>query len=82
MSLEIHSSALRHGVAARDIHHAIEHSMVIEEVGEDPSRFLLLGPDLAGNLLEVVIVDGATGPVAIHAMRMRIAYRRLLERGG
>jgi hypothetical protein len=47
---------------------------------EDPDRWLIIGPDCAGNLLEVVVlttVDGAQ--VAIHAMRMRAEYRRLIE---
>jgi len=53
--------------------------MIVEEVGEDPARFLILGVDTSGNFLEVVVLDRATGPVVIHAMGMRAAYRRLLE---
>ena len=80
MQAEVHPAALRHGVTERDIRHAIEHSLVVEEVGEDPSRFLVLGPDSAGNLLEVVVLDRVTGPMVIHAMAMRTAYGRLLGR--
>ncbi len=77
--MEVEPSALRHGVEEPDTLHAIRHAMVVEEVGEDPSRFLILGVDTSGNFLEVVVLDRTTGPVVIHAMAMRAAYRRLLE---
>lgn len=35
---------------------------MIEEVAEDPVRYVVLGPDRAGNLLEVVILDRPQGP--------------------
>jgi hypothetical protein len=47
--------------------------------GDDPPRELRLGPDRAGNLLEIVVLlldDGAE--LIIHAMRMRPKYRDLL----
>ncbi|THJ75365.1 hypothetical protein E7Y31_05925 [Candidatus Frankia alpina] len=46
---------------------------------DDPPRELRLGPDLAGNLLEIVVLlldDGTE--LIIHAMRMRPKYRSLL----
>jgi hypothetical protein len=46
--VEVLRSALRHGIPGEDIRHAI----TVEEVGEDPVRWLVLGPDRAGNLLE------------------------------
>ncbi|MDQ3986483.1 MAG: hypothetical protein M3280_08295 [Actinomycetota bacterium] len=52
--------------------------MAIEEVAEDPVRYLVLGPDRAGNLLELVILDRPQGPAVIHAMKMRPKYRHLL----
>jgi hypothetical protein len=78
--VEIHDSARKHGVAVPDILHAIDHALAIEDAGEDPDRWLLIGPDTAGNLLEVVIMTTAEGAqLAIHAMAMRDRYRRLLE---
>jgi hypothetical protein len=50
-------------------------------VGEDPVRWLVLGPDRAGNLLELVVMDRPAGPAVIHAMPMRTHYRRLLPKG-
>ena len=60
--------------------HAIEHSLVVDNVGEDPDRWLVIGPDSAGNLLEVVVlvtVEG--GDLIIHAMPLRPVYWRLLD---
>ncbi len=79
--MEIHDSASRHGVADEDMLHAIEHSLVVDDLGEDPDRWLVLGPDAAGNLLElVVLITNGGDEVIIHAMPMRPKYRRLLER--
>jgi hypothetical protein len=44
-------------------------------------RWLVLGPDRAGNLLELVVIDRPDGPAVIHAMPMRAQYRRLLPKG-
>jgi uncharacterized DUF497 family protein len=78
--VEIHPSARKHGVDDEDIRHAIAHALAIEDAGEDPDRWLVIGPDRAGSLLEVVVlvtIEGAQ--VAIHAMRMRAKFRRLIE---
>lgn len=60
--MEVLGSALRHGVEAEDIEHALRNAMVVEEVGEDPLRYLVLGPDRAANLLELVSWTGRRGP--------------------
>ena len=61
--------------------HAVEHSLAVDDLGEDPDRWLVLGPDTAGNLLEVVVLISDEGDeIIIHAMPMRAKYRRLLER--
>jgi hypothetical protein len=79
--VEIRDSARRHGVDDDDILHALNHAAVVEDAGEDPDRWLVLGPDRAGNLLEVVVVLTDTDEqVVIHAMSMRPKYRRMLER--
>ncbi len=75
--MEVLLSALRHGIAGEEILHAIS----VDEVGEDPLRWLVLGPDRAGNLLEVVVMDRPVGPAVIHAMPMRTQYRRLFPKG-
>ncbi len=61
--------------------HAVEHSMAVEDLGEDPDRWLVVGPDRAANLLEVVVlVTHEGGEMIIPAMPLRPIYRRLLER--
>jgi len=56
--------------------------MVVEEIATDPTRYLVLGPDRAGNLLEVVVMDRSQGPAGIHSMPMQARYRKLLEGRG
>jgi hypothetical protein len=57
----------------------VDHALAPEDAGDDSDRWLLIGPDTAGNLLEVVIMITAEGTqLVIHAMPMRDQYRRLL----
>ena len=78
--MDIHDSARRHGVVDADMHHAINHALAIEHAGEDPDRWLVVGPDRAGNLLELVILTTVeTTRLVIHAMPLRAKYERLLE---
>jgi hypothetical protein len=78
--VEIHDSARKHGVADQDILHSIDHALAIEDAGEDPDRWLLIGPDPAGNPLEVVVLITDEGTqIVIHAMPMRDKYARLLD---
>ena len=79
--MEIHPSARKHGIADEDIEHATAQAMVIED--QDDDTRLYLGPSRSADLLEVVTVvrdDGSE--LAIHAMKMRATYRRLLLPGG
>lgn len=74
-------SAYRHGLEAADIDHALRNAVVVDEIAEDPLRWLVLGTDRAGNLLELVVLDRPQGPAVIHAMPMRAQYRKLLPEG-
>ena len=80
--MEVLESALRHGVDPEDIQHAVAHALTVDEVGEDPLRYLVLGPDRGGNLLELVVPDRPNGPALSPAMSMRPTYRRRLPGGG
>jgi hypothetical protein len=53
--VDIYASARRHGISDVDINHAVEHALVAGE--QDDGKILYLGPDRAGNLLEVVSVS-------------------------
>ncbi len=60
--------------------HAIDQSLVVDDLGEDPDRWLVIGPDQAANLLELVVLVTAEGDeLIIHAMPLRAVYRKLLE---
>jgi hypothetical protein len=75
--VEIHPSAHRHDIADEDIEHAMRHPLAIDD--QDDDTRLYLGPSRSADLLEVVTVvrdDGSE--LAIHAMKMRPKYRRLL----
>ena len=78
--MEIHPSARRHGIADDDILHAIENSMFVDDLGEDPDRWLVIGPDRAANLLEIIVLVTDEGDqLIIHAMSLRAIYRKLLD---
>ena len=79
--MEIHPSARKHGVADDDIRHAVAHRLYEGELNDDgpPWRVLYLGPDHAGNLLEIVVIErDDASEVAIHAMKMQKKYEQLL----
>jgi len=78
--VEIHPSARRHGIADDDILHAIENSVLADDLGEDPDRWLVIGPDHAANLLEVIVlITGEGDELIIHAITLRAVYRKLLD---
>jgi len=78
--VEIHPSARKHGIADEDIDHAMRHALAIDDQGDDTR--LYLGPSRSVQLLEVVtIVRDDGSELAIHAMKMRPKYRRLLPGG-
>ena len=70
-----------HVVEIDDILHGIRFAVVVEEVADDPTRYLVLGPGTSGDFLEIVILDDSSGPIVIHAMKMRTQYERLLTEG-
>ena len=75
--MQIHSSARKHGVDEKDIEHAIDNAMAIDD--QDDDTRLYLGPARSAELLEVVTLVREDGSeLVIHAMGMRPKYRRLL----
>ena len=66
------------------IGHAVEHALVVVDLGPDadPPRVLAIGPDAAGNLLEIIWLefpDRTT--IVIHAMPLRRTLYDLLPSG-
>ncbi len=63
----ITASAHRHRVLDADIRHALRNWIDVSD--EDDDVTLFLGPDGAGNLIEVGVVADENGIRIIHAMR-------------
>lgn len=78
--MDVLRSAFRHGVDPEDIQHVLRNAVVVEEIAEDPTRYLVLGADRTGKLLELVVMDRPQGPAVMHAMEMRAKYRGLLPK--
>jgi hypothetical protein len=82
--VEIHRSARKHGIDDGTISHALEHAIVVVDLepDADPPRVLAIGPDRAGNLLEVIWLEfESRPPIVIHAMALRAAFYDLLPEG-
>jgi hypothetical protein len=75
--VEIHYTARRHGIDDETILHAL--TVIDLEPGADPPKVLAIGPDHAGNLLEIVWLELADGvELVIHAMPLRQVFYDLL----
>ena len=75
------ASPFKHGVATQSTEHGVKNALVVDEVDVNPLRFLILGPDVDGNLLEIVALDRRDGPCVINAMKMRAKSQALLPKG-
>lgn len=79
--MRIHSSALKHGISAANIQHALRaivYSVPLDD--EVPGRHLLLAFDDGARLLELVVLRFDSGNLlVIHAMRARPQYLDLLS---
>ena len=82
--MEFHRSAFKHGIVVDAIAHAIDHLVVVVDLDPDadPPQVLAIGPDSAGNLLEVIWLELAEErAIVIHAMPLRRAFYDLLPQG-
>lgn len=79
--MDIHRSALRHGATEPDILHALDNALVVADLepDADPPKILVIGPDLAGNLVELILLELADDDLlVIHAMSLRRKFHDLL----
>lgn len=82
--MEVHRSARKYGVSDVAIVHAVDHALVVIDLepDADPPRVLAIGPDEAGNLLEIIWLEFPDrAPIVIHAMPLRRTFYDLLPRG-
>ena len=78
--MNVHKSALKHGVSPEDAIQAAEWPLWIEDLDDDsPARQLRLGFDTKGRLLEIVVLVFDSGnELVIHAMKARLQMLDLL----
>ena len=79
---QIHESALKHGISELDIHHVCANSSDIFDLDQESYeiKILIIGPDSAGNLLEVIGLElNNQSLLIIHAMKIRKSMMNLLE---
>jgi len=67
-------SATRHGVAERDALHAL--AFAIDTYTLNQGMVMYIGPDRAGNLLEIGVVEWHGELAIVHAMRARPNFLR------
>lgn len=83
--LRIADTALKHGYSREEISHAYDmwqHESVLDSDAEPP-KILTIGPDSAGNLLELIGGELANDDHLIwHAMKCRAKYLALLPGSG
>ena len=78
--MRIFESAYRHGLADENIRHAWVHALGYYDIDieHEPTKSLCIGPDTAGNLLEILYLQFAEGDLIIHAMPLRPLFRTYL----
>ena len=78
--MEFHRSAHEHGLGAATIEHALDHAITVIDLepDADPPKVLAIGPDPAGNLLEVIWLELDAVDLVIHAMPLRPTFHDLL----
>jgi len=79
--INIHESALKHDIPRQEIIHAHANSIGIFEFYESSGfpRLLIIGPDNAGNLLELIVsIDTNSSLRIFHAMKLREKFVKLV----
>ncbi len=78
--MNVHGSALRHGIDPKDSVYAATHAIWIVDLDENsPQRQLRLGFDPSGRMLETVVLTFDSGnELVIHAMKARPQMIELL----
>jgi uncharacterized DUF497 family protein len=74
-------SAFKHGISAENIRWALSHHLADGTIGEaDGNRYVAIGFDKSGNLLEIMYnhIDEQTVKV-FHAMKCRKQFREDLD---
>ena len=80
VTVEFNEAAFRHDISREDILHAFQHYGYDGPVEKFENKYIRLGFDRAGNLLELIYneVDDYTD-IIFHAMKCRNIYYHLLK---
>ena len=83
MILVFNRSAFKHGVTEADIEAVMMTALIDESMEEFANKYLLIGFDMSGNLIEVMYnLAGDDIANVFHAMKCRKEFlRKLPERG-
>ena len=78
--MQIHTSANKHGLTDGQIRHAWNNAIGFFTIDADtgPPKSLCIGPDPAGNLLEILYLELDNTELLIHAMPLRPVFRAYL----
>ncbi len=81
--VDFHRSAFKHGHDKASIVHAVNNAITSIDLDPDadPPKVLTIGPDHAGNLLEVIWLQLDGVDLVIHAMQLRPTFFELLPTG-
>ncbi len=80
MVVSINDSALRHGVAKEDIHHALSTVLFDGLMPKYANKYLLIGFDRNSNLLEIMYNIRKDGSYNVfHAMKCRKEFYHYAE---
>jgi len=78
--IKFNKSAFKHGVSAASIHHALNYPRYEGPIEDDEDKYIVLGFDAAGNLLEILYNYEDDNTVSVfHAMKCRSMYFPLLN---
>ncbi|MFV0316252.1 MAG: hypothetical protein ACK5O2_04740 [Microthrixaceae bacterium] len=74
--MEIHPSAYRHGLTDDDVEHAWHNALAFYDIDpdHDPTKSLCIGPDIVGNLIELLYLQLTDDDLIIHAMPLRAVF--------
>jgi hypothetical protein len=82
MTLLFNPSAFKHGVSAMDVHWAMSTALFDELMEGYNNKYLLMGFDTYGNLIEVMYnLVGDDIANIFHAMKCRNSFLHLLPEG-
>ncbi len=81
VGLAFRESAFKHGVTVEAIEHAVDNWMFWQDNINDTPNVLILGPDHAGNILEILAEPFGDELKVFHAMKARPQFLELLTEG-